>query len=187
MTGRPHQHSALRRAFGAAFDWAIGKKAVGKDAAGNVYYRWFEGSGADRVERREVQWVTAYMYYDPKDIPSAWRMWLRKQRDDPPTDEEIQQNAVKEAALKSRVAALEETERLRRLRQQAVGTPDQHAGAQPDMARFLQQMAVDKTGGAEAGAAEQQGRVDADDSIASPSPSPTPSSNFKPETWRPGS
>ncbi|GLI66394.1 hypothetical protein VaNZ11_010190 [Volvox africanus] len=184
MAGRPPQHSALRRALGAAFDWAMGKKAVGKDAAGNVYYRWFEGSGAERVERREVQWATAYMYYDPKDIPSEWRMWLRKQREEPPTDEEIQQNTVKQVALKSRVAALEESERLRRLRQQAVGSPDQHVGAQPDMARFLQQMTTSKRGGAPAGSAEKgQDQRTTDGSPASPSPS----SDFKPETWQPGS
>ncbi len=43
------------------------------------------------MERREVQWATAYMYYDPNDIPPEWRMWLRKLRDEPPTEEELKQ------------------------------------------------------------------------------------------------
>ncbi|PNH12355.1 Mimitin, mitochondrial, partial [Tetrabaena socialis] len=132
QAGIPHQHGPIRRALGVALDWVMGKKAVGKDSLGNVYYRWYEGSGPGRTERREVQWSAAYMYYDPKDIPAEWRMWLRKLREEPPTDEEMGQSAVKQAAFQARVAVVEEAERLRRLRQQTVGTPDQHAGAQPD-------------------------------------------------------
>ncbi|KXZ52935.1 hypothetical protein GPECTOR_8g310 [Gonium pectorale] len=180
MAARPPQHGSLRRAFNVVTDWVMGKKVVGRDAAGNVYYRWYEGSGEERLERREVQWSTAYMFYDPNDIPSEWRMWLRKQRDEPPSEEEMRQNAAKKAALAARVAVLDEAERLRRLRQQTVGMPDQHAGAQPDMARFLQQMGSGGRGAA-------TGPAPGGGGTPGPSSGTPGGGDFKPDTWRPGS
>ncbi|KAG2428203.1 hypothetical protein HXX76_011883 [Chlamydomonas incerta] len=152
------------------------KEKVGEDALGNAYYRWYEGSGAQRTERREVQWASEHMYYDPEDVPSEWRMWLRRLRQDPPTEDELKGSAAKAAALAAKVAVLEEAERLRRLRQQTVGTPDQHAGTTPDMARFLQQMGSSQPQSQQ----QQQQQPPAQPQAKAGEP-------FKPEAWRPGS
>ncbi|KAG2498180.1 hypothetical protein HYH03_003935 [Edaphochlamys debaryana] len=171
---RPQQFGALRRAANKAFDFLMGKKEVGRDAVGNIYFQWYEGSGEGRVEKREVQWATAYMYYDPNDIPPEWRMWLRKQREQPPTEEELARSAAQRHQMAARVAALDEKERLRRQRQEAMGTPDQHAGAQPDMARFIQQMGGKADGGAAAPGPEAPKRPSG------------PSEGYKPDSWKPG-
>lgn len=189
MTGRPPAYGPVRRALGKVMDWAMGKEVVGKDAMGNVYFRWHEGYGDSRTERREVQWSAEHMFYDPKDIPAEWRMWLRKLREEPPSDEELQQNAAKTAAYKARVAAVEEAERLRRLRQQTVGTSDQHAGAQPDISRFLQQMGSGKAAGPAAGAGGSgpSGAQQQQQPPGGTAEGGARGENFKPDTWRPGS
>lgn len=51
--------------------------------------RYYENDRGQRIERREVKWNTVYVMYNPDDIPSEWRMWLRKIRDTPPTDAEM--------------------------------------------------------------------------------------------------
>ena len=51
--------------------------------------RYFETTRGETKERREVKWGTLYVNYEPTDVPSEWRMWLRKLRDNPPTDEEM--------------------------------------------------------------------------------------------------
>lgn len=56
--------------------------------------RYFEGTGVARVERREVKWFTEYMMYDPNQVHPQWRLWLRKLRDTPPSDEELAQWVV---------------------------------------------------------------------------------------------
>jgi hypothetical protein len=76
-------------------------------------------------------------------------MWLRKTRDKPPTEEEMTQSASKTAAYKERVAAVEEQERLRRIRQQAQG--GQQGGSTPNLSSFLQAMR-------EEGSAGEQGK-----------------------------
>lgn len=50
------------------------------------------------------------------------------------------QSEMKAATLKTKVQQLDEKERLRRLRMQAIGSQDPAAGASPDMSRFLQQL-----------------------------------------------
>ncbi|PNW78340.1 hypothetical protein CHLRE_09g401150v5 [Chlamydomonas reinhardtii] len=182
MAGRPPAYGPVRRAFGKVYDLLMRKEKVGEDALGNVYYRWYEGSGEHRTERREVQWVSEHMYYDPKEVPAEWRMWLRRLRQDPPTPEELVQSAAKAATLSARVAALEEAERLRRLRQQTVGTPDQHAGATPDMARFLQQM-----GGSSQPQPQQQQQQAPAQPQGQGQAAKAGGEPFKPEAWRPGS
>lgn len=42
-----------------------------------------------KKERREVKWASPHMYYDPNEIPPEWRMWLRKLRENPPTEDEV--------------------------------------------------------------------------------------------------
>ena len=42
------------------------------------------------MERRYVDWSRGdHTTYDPMLMQPEWRMWLRKQRKDPPTDEEL--------------------------------------------------------------------------------------------------
>ena len=56
----------------------------------SLIFRYFETRDGERTERREIKWnVGAYWNYDPNEIPSEWRMWLRKLRDNAPTDEEL--------------------------------------------------------------------------------------------------
>eukprot|EP00198_Chlamydomonas_reinhardtii_P005769 XP_001695105.1 predicted protein [Chlamydomonas reinhardtii] len=82
MAGRPPAYGPVRRAFGKVYDLLMRKEKVGEDALGNVYYRWYEGSGEHRTERRE-------------EVPAEWRMWLRRLRQDPPTPEELVQTSTR--------------------------------------------------------------------------------------------
>ncbi|KAJ9510876.1 hypothetical protein QJQ45_027716 [Haematococcus lacustris] len=127
----------------------LGKEVVGKDALGNVYLRyvpdkrlsirwctnacalhpcgrWHETIKGEKVEKREVNWHAAHMLYDPCEIPPEWRMWLRKLRQQPPTPEEMSMSAEKAEVMRQKVAAIDEQERLRRLRQEAMGNQPIH-------------------------------------------------------------
>ncbi len=64
-------------------------------------------------------------------------MWLRKLRDLPPTDEEMSKSEAAATLLRSKVAVLDQQDRLRKARQQAV--------VQPDMDSFLQQLSANDT------------------------------------------
>lgn len=77
----------------------------------------------ERVERREVKWKTLYINYEPDQVPSEWRMWLRKLRDDPPTDAEMQKSEEKAEALRLGVERINEQDALRR-RTMASQQPD---------------------------------------------------------------
>ncbi|KAL6752287.1 hypothetical protein V8C86DRAFT_2757670 [Haematococcus lacustris] len=162
----------------------LGKEVVGKDALGNVYLRWHETIKGEKVEKREVKWHAAHMLYDPCEIPPEWRMWLRKLRQQPPTPEEMSMSAEKAEAMRQKVAAIDEQERLRRLRQEAMGNQARQAGASgPDLSRLLQQMHPEAS---RAGSRAQPGSPP--DQPGQPAGAPGPvGTDFKPEAWRPGS
>ncbi|GFH18892.1 NADH dehydrogenase [ubiquinone] 1 alpha subcomplex subunit 12 [Haematococcus lacustris] len=146
----------------------LGKEVVGKDALGNVYLRWHETIKGEKVEKREVNWHAAHMLYDPCEIPPEWRMWLRKLRQQPPTPEEMSMSAEKAEVMRQKVAAIDEQERLRRLRQEAMGNQQMH----PEASR--------------AGSRAQPGSPP--DQPGQPAGAPGPvGTDFKPEAWRPGS
>eukprot|EP00798_Chlamydomonas_sp_ICE-L_P007430 gene7430-564_t len=129
----------LKRLLDGATDYIMRKETVGFDKKGNKYFRYFETTNGEKTERREVKWLAGeYWNYDPNDIPSEWRMWLRKLRVDPPTEEELAKSALKSANLQVKVAALDEAERLRQVRMQQQGSHT--ASAAPDMSRLLQEM-----------------------------------------------
>mmetsp|Transcript_7371 Transcript_7371/g.12716 ORF Transcript_7371/g.12716 Transcript_7371/m.12716 type:complete len:172 (-) Transcript_7371:523-1038(-) len=117
-----------------------GKEVVGTHD-GNQYRRWKETFNGQTVERREVKWAAPYMMYNPHDIPSEWRMWLIKKRDNPPTPEELEKSASQAAVLKGRVEAIEVQEALRRVRQAAQGAQAARPGSSgPDLSKLLQQV-----------------------------------------------
>ncbi|XP_072937843.1 NADH dehydrogenase [ubiquinone] 1 alpha subcomplex assembly factor 2 [Epargyreus clarus] len=85
-------------------------KNIGKDYIGNVYY---EIPADPSIGRRNPS-----RWYDPpkgldfqEPIPAEWESWLRKRRQDPPTEEEIAKNLAI-AEMKKVNAANIETKRL---------------------------------------------------------------------------
>ena len=109
----------LRRWYDKAIDMILRKETVGFDKMGNKYFRYWENNRGERVERREVKWATLYINYEPDQVPSEWRMWLRKQRDAPPTDAEMAASEEKAEAMRGRIERIEEQDALRRKRQAA--------------------------------------------------------------------
>jgi len=174
----------FKRAWDAMSDFVMRKEVVGFDKKGNKYFRWYERVNGEKVERREVKWNTIYIMYDPNEIPSEWRMWLRKLRDTPPTEDELAKNEAKAEALRSKVAALEEADRLRRQRMQSMGMHAQQAAQQPDMSRFLQQLGGS---GQAAGGAQAGGAGSAGSSPEAPLKNPGQGlgGSYKPDTWQP--
>ena len=89
------QTGFLRRLYDQAVDTILRKETVGFDKLGNKYFRYWETNRGETVERREVKWSSLYINYEPDQVPSEWRMWLRKLREDPPTDAEMAQSEQK--------------------------------------------------------------------------------------------
>eukprot|EP00878_Enallax_costatus_P005375 GHUV01005644.1.p1 GENE.GHUV01005644.1~~GHUV01005644.1.p1 ORF type:complete len:170 (+),score=53.52 GHUV01005644.1:535-1044(+) len=113
---------------------------VGADANGNRYYRFVEKDAAGAaVERRRVRVPGNDLLYDPKVIPPEWRSWLAKTRQEPPTEEEMAQTAMRKAVMAQRVAAIEEREQQRRIRMESLGS-QANTAAGPDINRFMQQL-----------------------------------------------
>ncbi|GAX73749.1 hypothetical protein CEUSTIGMA_g1201.t1 [Chlamydomonas eustigma] len=130
---------------------------------------YFETVRGEKVERREVKWSTVYVNYNPNDIPSEWRMWLRKLRENPPTDAEMAQSQAKAEIMKQKVAAIDEEERLRRLRMESMGMHAHQASPQPDLSRFLQNVDSESAAGPSGAASKPQQSA----------------GDFKPEAWSP--
>ena len=84
-----------------------------------------------QVERREVKWSSLYINYEPDQIPSEWRMWLRKLREDAPTEAEMVKSEEKAAELRARVEKINEQDAMRRKRA---------ASQQPDMKSVFQKI-----------------------------------------------
>ncbi|XP_013396664.1 NADH dehydrogenase [ubiquinone] 1 alpha subcomplex assembly factor 2 isoform X2 [Lingula anatina] len=87
------------------------EKIIGMDHLGNVYYEKITRSGKtirtfqnDKFNNAED--VTDFI--DDVDIPVEWQGWLRKTRDDPPTQEEININLAIAATKKIKGRQLEE-------------------------------------------------------------------------------
>lgn len=93
---------------------------------------------------------------------------------------------AKEAGLKAKVAELEEAERLRRLRAQAMGVHAQQPGSRaPDMSTLLQQVQQGEAGAGGASAGQGQG---SSGGVKGKSSEPKGrGEQFQPGTWRPGS
>lgn len=128
---------ALRAAVSRVREAFRGQELVGTDKHGNKYYRWTERAGGNVQERRRVEVPKGHVFYDPKTIPSEWRMWLLKTREEPPTMEELAQAEAKAEVMRRKVAALEEQERIRRFRAQATGA----AGPSAPAGSFMEQLA----------------------------------------------
>eukprot|EP00879_Flechtneria_rotunda_P012058 GHRR01012593.1.p1 GENE.GHRR01012593.1~~GHRR01012593.1.p1 ORF type:complete len:172 (+),score=65.34 GHRR01012593.1:299-814(+) len=113
---------------------------VGIDANGNRYYRWTDKDVAgDLIERRRVRVPGNNILYDPKVIPPEWRGWLAKTRQNPPTEEEMARSATRAAIMQERIAAIEEREQQRRIRQESLGQ-QATAAAGPDINKFMSQL-----------------------------------------------
>mmetsp|Transcript_9861 Transcript_9861/g.18407 ORF Transcript_9861/g.18407 Transcript_9861/m.18407 type:complete len:143 (-) Transcript_9861:234-662(-) len=128
------QKHLLQRWTTNVIDFFLKKELVGADKLGNQYFRWHE---KNKGERREVRWQEAQFTYDPNLIPPEWRMWLKKQRKEPPTPQEILAGEMQRASMAAKVAAIEEREKLRRARQETVGAATFAAGPAPDLQQFM--------------------------------------------------
>ncbi len=67
------------------------RELVGIDVQGNQYFRvWSKDEAGEAVEKRICKPVnTDPSEYTPESMPPEWTSWLRRQRRDPPTEEEI--------------------------------------------------------------------------------------------------
>ena len=67
------------------------RELVGIDALGNYYYRvWAKDDyGALQEKRICKPRISDPSQYTPESMPTEWNSWLRRQRREPPTDEEI--------------------------------------------------------------------------------------------------
>jgi len=160
------------------------RQLVGTDFLGNNFYRKVEVdlSGSE-FERRTM--VPAdrgnHSSYNPLSVPAQWRQWLSKTREDPPTEEEMQQDAVRVAQLQMRVTQLNAEEHRRRLRAQSLGEEPEMADAQPSMDRFVGQL-TGKTSFSEDLSVENSGGKGQQER-----PSKRAfSKDFEPDTWQPG-
>lgn len=68
------------------FTWRKGEQ-VGKDAAGNLYYR-SKGGAIDPTLGHERRWVIYNGEADASMIPPGWHGWLHGRTDVPPSKEE---------------------------------------------------------------------------------------------------
>ncbi|MEW5304740.1 MAG: hypothetical protein WDW38_009703 [Sanguina aurantia] len=180
----------VHRAYNAVVDLFLKKEVVGFDKAGNKYFRYFENMDGLKKERREVKWASPHMYYDPNEIPPEWRMWLRKLRENPPTEEEVSMGEQRSETMRVKVAAIDEADRLRRYQMASTGSQGA-APAEPNMAQFLQQMRP--AGSASASASAAPGQASTPPSPSPPSAKETPSgeatgtgSSYTPGAWKPG-
>ncbi|KAG1679427.1 hypothetical protein FOA52_007719 [Chlamydomonas sp. UWO 241] len=186
----PWKTGMVRRAWDAMGDWLMKKEMVGLDKHGNKYYRYFETYRGETNERREVKWNTVYVMYNPTDVPSEWRMWLKKLRSDPPSNAEMERSEAASQSMAAKVAAIDEQERLARLRMASMGTHAQQAPSRPDLSRFLHQAGggdEQSKGGAGGGAAPGGGAAGRGASLVSGGgEAKGTGETFTPGTWRPG-
>lgn len=159
------------------------RQLVGRDALGNAFYRKVEVdlSGSE-FERRTM--VPAdrgnHSSYNPLSVPSQWRQWLSKTRNDPPTVEEMEQDAIRVSQLQTRVMQLNAEEHRRRMRAQSAGEEPEMADG-PSLDRFVGQL----TG--KAGPPDGSGGGKQDGGRQQEQPSKKgPKKDFQPETWHPG-
>ncbi|WZN61790.1 subunit NDUFA12 of NADH ubiquinone oxidoreductase [Chloropicon roscoffensis] len=92
---------------------------VGRDDLGNQYFRRMEYDPDLGVDK-EQRWMKSprghnHVYnYDPSRTPVEWTGWLRGARSEPPTEQEIKQNAVYRSQMKLQVDDLKQREARRR-------------------------------------------------------------------------
>ncbi|KAL8577687.1 hypothetical protein ACOMHN_060798 [Nucella lapillus] len=87
-------------------------KFVGEDHLGNRYY---EKDADVATNRRRSRWVESRGQEDPSfipEVPNEWESWLRRRRDIPPTQEELDRNYVMMVRTQQRAKELEEKERM---------------------------------------------------------------------------
>src|SRR3989338_4776004 len=79
---------AAAGAGGSGLEMGDGRREVGRDLAGNVYY-----ISTDGRDRRAVEDAPEVLRLDRVDqvhtVPVQWRGWLSRGRDDPPTRGEL--------------------------------------------------------------------------------------------------
>lgn len=63
--------------------------AVALSECSSACCRWEGVLDGRVVERRQVKVAGGDHLYDPRNLPTEWRMWLQKTRKEPPTPEEL--------------------------------------------------------------------------------------------------
>ncbi|XP_033115157.1 NADH dehydrogenase [ubiquinone] 1 alpha subcomplex assembly factor 2-like [Anneissia japonica] len=89
------------------------KKLVGTDYLGNKYYEIPEDAkvlGEKLKQRRFVESNISHYEYKPGMIPYEWEAWIRGNRKDPPTPEEIAKRENQTLKVQQLAKALEEKE-----------------------------------------------------------------------------
>ncbi|XP_076439974.1 NADH dehydrogenase [ubiquinone] 1 alpha subcomplex assembly factor 2-like [Babylonia areolata] len=84
-------------------------RIVGEDHLGNTYYE----AEADGTSRRGSRWVEARGQEDPQfipDVPPEWDAWLRRRRNIPPSQEELDRNYAMMVRTQRRAKELEDKE-----------------------------------------------------------------------------
>ncbi|KAG0222740.1 hypothetical protein BGW41_005865 [Actinomortierella wolfii] len=87
-----------------------GRRLVGKDAAGNLYFERPDPNGGWNP-RRTVELADPslqYANYDEANLAVQWQAWLRNTRRDPPTIEEIQRDEARKQLTITRAKILEQ-------------------------------------------------------------------------------
>lgn len=122
--------------------WAVVrlKELVGKDRAGNTYYRQSRKVDGALTERRYVEYKGDS---DPRTLPVEWSSWLMGRRKEAPTPEEIMALEAYRKRVKMNAAMVEKEEEKRRFRskslQQDVHTDETKP---PEMNKFIEQVAA---------------------------------------------
>lgn len=116
------------------------KEIVGKDKAGNAFYRQSRKVDGAVTERR---WVEYTGDPNPRTLPVEWLSWLTGQRKVAPTPEEIMALEAHRKFVKMKVAMVEKEEEKRRFRSKSL---QQDASINemkpPEMSKFIEQVAA---------------------------------------------
>eukprot|EP00891_Asterochloris_glomerata_P002692 jgi/Astpho2/2692/fgenesh1_pg.00050_%23_12_t len=148
-----HKGGLATRAYAIFEKHVLKRELCGVDVEGNKYYKMFDKNILDEARERRFM-LTPTGLYDPAAVPPEWLQWLRKRRQDAPTQLEVDQMTRHREVVQQRSAALAEEEAKRKFRIASLGAEgSREAAGGPNMQRFVDQL----TGKGFAGDADQVG------------------------------
>jgi NADH:ubiquinone oxidoreductase subunit len=107
--------------------WSLGgKQLVGRDSAGNTFFfRYIGQSDKGPVYRRAVEYSSDPA--DPHSIHLLWNQWLSGNREQPPTEKEIETFDLAKRAQRERIEEFEREDRKLRRQERAQRTLNEGA------------------------------------------------------------